>query len=65
MRDKPRFIKLNLEYDAEPNAPSPDISIHDSTLIFKFLLNSFLWDNVEDDEQAELHFYDVLKYRLG
>nr|WP_299382190.1 hypothetical protein [Allomuricauda sp.] len=65
MIKKPTYVKLNFDFDAEPNAPSPDISINDSTLILKFLLNPFLWDNVEDDEQAELHFYDVLKYRLG
>ncbi|RKN80274.1 hypothetical protein [Ulvibacterium marinum] len=65
MIEKPIYIKLNLEYDAEPNAPSPEISINDSTLNLKFLLNPFLWDNVEDDEQAELLFYNAIKYRLG
>ena len=62
---RPTYIKLNLDFDAEPNAPSPEISINDSTLILKFLLNPFLWDDVEDDEQAELRFNDVLKYRFG
>ncbi|WP_421813555.1 hypothetical protein [Flagellimonas sp.] len=61
----PTYIKLNLDFDAEPNAPGPEILINDSTLILKFLLNPFLWENVKDDEQAELHFIDTLKYRLG
>lgn len=62
---KPTYIKLNLDFDAEPNAPSPEVSITGSNLNLKFLLNPFLWENVKDDEQAELHFNGVLKYRLG
>lgn len=63
MSEKPTYIKLNLDYDAEPNAPSPKISINNSAVILKFLLNPFLWDNVEDEEEAELHFNDALKKR--
>jgi hypothetical protein len=65
MIEKPTYIKLNLDFDVEPNAPSPKISTNGSSLNLSFLLNPFLWDNVEDDEQADLLFHDIQKYRLG
>jgi len=60
-----QFIKLNNDFDAEPNAPETTIEVHGTDLSLNFFLNPFIWDNVEDGEKGKLTFLNVIKYRFG
>ena len=62
---KSTYKKLNLDFDAEPNAPNPIVTENSESLSLTFLLNPFIWDNVKDDEQAKLIFNKVYAYRIG
>ena len=60
-----RWTKLNTTFDAEPNAPDPRVSVQGDVVRVRFFLNPFIWDDVQDDDEAELTFESVTKYRLG
>jgi hypothetical protein len=60
-----RWTKLNTTFDADPNAPEPRVAVSGDTVQVRFFLNSFIWDDVADDDEAELTFIDVIKYRIG
>lgn len=51
------FTKLNDTWDAEPNAPQPDIMIEGQDLVLTFTLN--------DGRPAELRFPGCWRYRAG
>lgn len=61
------FIKLNNGWDAEPNAPMPEIKIDKATskLTLSFYLNAFIHDDVDEDDIGILEFSNCYKYRLG
>lgn len=61
----PIFKKLNNDFDADPNAPDPKISLLGNYVVLSFFLNSFLWDNVSEGETGTLTFLNCLQYRLG
>ncbi|MBL7869463.1 MAG: hypothetical protein JNM71_15715 [Flavobacterium lindanitolerans] len=61
----PIFKKLNNDFDADPNAPDPKISLLGNHVVLSFSLNSFLWDNVSEGETGTLTFLNCLQYRLG
>jgi len=58
------FTKLNTSYDAEPNAPDPEVTVHGSEVSVYFYLNPFIWDDVEEEDKAVLVFHDVYKYAV-
>jgi hypothetical protein len=61
------FVKLNIGWDAEPNAPMPKIEFDKSTykIILSFYLNAFIHDDVDKDDIGILEFSNCYKYRLG
>lgn len=61
------FLKLNLGWGAEPNAPFPKVEVFkaDSKISLTFYLNSFIYDDVNEEDQGILQFNNCLKYRLG
>jgi hypothetical protein len=59
------WTKLNTTFDAEPNAPHPRVVVSGSNVAVRFFLNPFIWDDVEDNDEATLTFHGVLMYRLG
>ena len=61
------YIKLNIGWDAEPNAPMPNIEIDKNTfkLTLSFYLNAFIHKDVEEEDMGILEFNDCYKYRLG
>ena len=54
------FIKLNGGWNAEPNAPMPEIGLDCTTLVLTFYLTTFKPYN-----RGELRFSDCWRYRLG
>ena len=59
------FTKLNGGWNAEPNAPHPELQFQERTLILTFYLNSQLFHEFEEDDKGELTFSDCWRYRLG
>jgi hypothetical protein len=62
---KTTFTKLNTNWNAEPNAPYPEVKIQGSTLKLYFTLNSFEFSDFADDQKGKIEFTGVRRYRLG
>ncbi len=60
-----KYIKLNKNWNAEPNAPDPVVSKTDEGIELTFLLNPFVYQHIDDDDTGTLEFFDVYAYRLG
>jgi len=59
------FVKLNENWNAEPNAPKEKIEIMDNNLILSFYLNSFQFKQFNDKDIGILNFYNCYQYRYG
>ncbi len=61
------LLKLNKDWDAEPNAPMPKVSVSADTnnIFLEFFLNSFIHDNVDEEDLGVLEFINCYMYRLG
>ena len=59
------FIKINENWNAEPNAPMPTININCSNLKLSFYLNSFMFNEFDEDDIGIIEFYNCRQYRLG
>jgi len=55
----PTFLKLNADWNAEPNAPAPEIEQSGGAIVLRFYLN-----HVEEDVGA-LIFVGCSRWRLG
>jgi hypothetical protein len=60
-----KFKKLNTNWNADPNAPLPEIRFENDTLRLGFFLNAFVFEHIDEGDKGTLEFYDVHKYRLG
>lgn len=64
-RHVPRFVRLNLDWNADPNAPEPEVSVSGQTVSVSFHI-SWGWGTKDSPpEDARLTFYDCRKWRLG
>ncbi len=59
------FRKLNLDWNAEPNAPDPIVRLDAGALFLRFLLNPFHFAQFSSDDVGVLRFPDCRRYRLG
>lgn len=59
------FIKLNENWNAEPNAPYPSVSIQGADLRLWFLLNPFMYEQFKEGDFGTLTFKNCWRYRLG
>jgi len=59
------FRKLNDGWNAEPNAPHPQISVAGRLLTLRFALNPWAYKGFNEDDEAEIVFSDCWRYRLG
>lgn len=62
---KPRFYRLNENWNAEPNAPHPTIAIDGEDVVLSFFLNPYLYPDFREDERGFLRFIRCERYRLG
>jgi len=62
-----KFIKQNIGWDAEPNAPMPSLEVARTgdSIKISFYLNSFIHDDVTEEDKGILQFMNCYKYRLG
>jgi hypothetical protein len=61
----PHFVKQNLNWNAEPNSPDPQINLDGDDLHLRFFLNAFVFEEFQEGELGILRFEKVQKYRLG
>ena len=59
------FIKLNENWNAEPNAPRPSIKISGVNIKLSFYLNCFCYEQFNEGDMGILNFVNCLKYRMG
>jgi hypothetical protein len=60
-----QFKKLNLDWNAEPNAPVPHITLWDGDVILSFFLNAFVYAQFKEGDVGQLRFRNCWRYRLG
>lgn len=62
---KPKFLHLNLGWNAEPNAPEPHLEVQGSDILLRFYVNPFRFEEFKEDELGFLRFVNCARYRLG
>lgn len=60
-----KYKKLNINWNAEPNAPEVELQTDGDKLKITFYLNSFIYDNVDEEDKGELIFRDCFKYSFN
>ena len=60
----PNFVRLNKDWNAEPNAPNEKVAVGGATVRLTFLLNARAYE-AEKDEKACLTFEQCSMWRLG
>lgn len=59
------FRRLNIGWNAEPNAPDPQISANGGDVLLSFLMNPFQFPDFSEDDRGTLRFVGCARYRLG
>ncbi|MFD2247012.1 hypothetical protein [Pontibacter ruber] len=59
------YKKLNIDWNADPNAPEPYLSVSGKQVSLRFYLNPFLFDQIEKDGEGELIFLNCHKYSFN
>jgi hypothetical protein len=62
---KTTFVKLNDDWNAEPNAPDPKIEIVGSDILLSFYVNPFQFPRFEEEDIGVIRFKNFVRYRLG
>ena len=60
-----QFRKLNEGWNAEPNAPEPNVKLDGSDVILTFLANPFQFPRFREDQRLILRFTNARRYRIG
>jgi hypothetical protein len=59
------FLRLNIGWNAEPNAPEPHVEVRGSDIILGFHMNAFQFPEFAEGENGYLRFANCVRYRLG
>ena len=59
------FVRLNHDWNAEPNAPDVSASPDGQDVILSFYLNPWQFPEFEEEEKGVLRFSNCSQYRLG
>lgn len=59
------FEQLNIDWNAEPNAPEVTVSVLGNNVEVRFFLNNLQYGNFDEQNIARLVFHDCLQYRYG
>jgi hypothetical protein len=60
-----RFIKLNDDWNAEPNSPAPAVAPSGNDVVLEFRLNRFQFTQFSEGDRGRLVFRNCWRYRLG
>jgi hypothetical protein len=61
----PTFAQLNFGWNAEPNAPDPEVRVAGSDIVLEFFLNAFQFPAFKEGQRGSLYFKSCERYRLG
>lgn len=64
MLNKPAFLKLNIDWNAQPNAPFPEIITASSSIRLRFYLNPRIY-KAKDGQKGTVTFANCSRWRLG
>jgi len=59
------FVKLNDGWNAQPNAPEPQVLFSEDALLLTFDLNAFQYPTFKEGQRATLRFTNCSRFRLG
>lgn len=59
------FRQLNHGWNAEPNAPYPQLSVVGTSLLLSFDMNPYIFPEFSEDDRGTLEFSECVRYRLG
>ena len=59
------FTRLNDGWNAEPNAPGPNVVEDGDDVVLRFFLNAFQFPEFKEGDLGILRFSDCSRYRLG
>jgi hypothetical protein len=59
------FIKLNKDWNAEPNSPDEKVFVERADVVLEFTVNPWAYEGFDEEERAQLIFMTCSKYRLG
>jgi hypothetical protein len=62
---QPSFVPLNVDWNAEPNAPDPHIDVLGKDILLRFFVNPFQFEDFAEADIGFLRFVNCLRYRLG
>ncbi len=57
-----KYTLLNIGWNAEPNAPMPELFVSGDSVTITFGLNYFLYPEFKEDDRGKLTFYRCYKY---
>ena len=60
-----KYKQLNIDWNAEPNAPEIKMTVEHTTVTLEFFLNYFVYDSFQEDEKGILTFNRVHKFSLN
>jgi len=59
------FVRLNTDWNAEPNAPDPQVRVEKSDVILDFIANYHRYLQFAVDQRIRLRFTSATRYRVG
>lgn len=59
------FEKLNIDWNADSNAPEVEVKVSGQNIILEFYLNSYMYEQYNKGDKARLIFHNCIQYRLG
>jgi len=59
---RPHFLQVNLGWNAEPNAPDPQVEFLGSDLLLRFYVNPFQFEEFDEDEIGFLRFVNCVRF---
>lgn len=62
---KPHFLQLNLDWNAEPNAPNPYVEVLGNDILLRFNVNASQFEEFDKNEIGFLRFVNCARFRLG
>lgn len=60
-----QFVRLNDDWNAEPNAPHPAVAVERDQVVLTFLANAFEHARFSEGQRLRLRFTNTRRYRLG
>jgi len=60
-----KFVHLNKNWNAEPNAPEEEIEVINNDLSLSFVVNPWAYEGFQENQRAKILFHGCSKWRNG